>query len=122
MDTALQNRIEKLEAVIQAQGQRIQSLENALEDREDLATIAAYSLDRDATLPGHVVDSILDDGLHPIKAVREWRALTQTELAEAVESTPAYISQIETGQRKASKKLLGKIANALTVDIGLIVD
>lgn len=54
---------------------------------------------------------------NPVKVWREYRGLTQAELANQIGTSSIYISQIETGRRAGSIKLLRKIATALGVDI-----
>lgn len=56
-------------------------------------------------------------GEHPVKVFREHRGLTQAELAEAAGTKAAYLSQIETGTRDGSRKLLARLADALDVDL-----
>ncbi len=56
-------------------------------------------------------------GTSPITIFRERRSMTQAELAEAVGSSPAYISQLETGARNAGKKLHRAIAGVLGVEV-----
>jgi transcriptional regulator with XRE-family HTH domain len=48
-----------------------------------------------------------------LRLTRELRKLTQTELAEHSELTPAAISQLESGDRLPAFKSLTKLANAL---------
>src|SRR3990167_6492051 len=48
-----------------------------------------------------------------IKAWREYRGLTQEQLAERVESTAASISRLETGKQPYTQELLEAIAGAL---------
>ncbi len=55
-------------------------------------------------------------GEHPIKIFREHRALTQKELADAANTSTAYISQIESRHRQASRDMVRRIAEALNVD------
>ena len=71
-------------------------------------------------LPAELVHRVLD-GENPIKAYREYRRLTQKDLAEKVGLNPVYISQIETGKRVGSTRTLGKIAKALEVDLDDLV-
>ena len=71
-------------------------------------------------LPAELVHRVLD-GENPIKAYREYRGLTQKDLAEKVGLNPVYISQIETGKRVGSTRTLGKIAEALEVDLDDLV-
>ncbi|MDD4391104.1 MAG: helix-turn-helix transcriptional regulator [Eubacteriales bacterium] len=50
-----------------------------------------------------------------IKTAREKKKLTQMQLAEKVGVTNVFISQIESGQKKASADNLAKISKALNI-------
>lgn len=90
-------------------------IESALEDRGDAAAVRAFLKDPTETFPDAVVAAILD-GAHPIKAFREYRGLTQAQLAAKVGTSAVYISQLERGDRRASRKLRAKIGATLKVD------
>ena len=66
-----------------------------------------------------MVDAILRGG-HPLKVFREYRGLSQAALAKATKTNTVYISQIETGRRRAGRKLLQRLAAALRVDWDLL--
>jgi transcriptional regulator with XRE-family HTH domain len=53
---------------------------------------------------------------HALRALRERTGLTVTELARLSGTTHSHISNIETGARKASPKLIKCLAAALKVD------
>jgi DNA-binding XRE family transcriptional regulator len=67
-------------------------------------------------LPSSVVYALLD-GENPIKVWREHRRLTQHQLAEMAGISMPFLSQLETGKRQASTKVMIAIARALDVDI-----
>ncbi|MXY91994.1 MAG: helix-turn-helix transcriptional regulator [Caldilineaceae bacterium SB0670_bin_27] len=67
-----------------------------------------------------VVDRLLT-GTSPIKVYREYRGLSQKELAAATDISPIYLSQIETGRRFGSAKTLASIAQALDVSLDDLV-
>ena len=53
-----------------------------------------------------------------IKAKRKAKGLTRSDLARAADVTPAYITQLETGERKnPSLDVLKKLARALGVPV-----
>ena len=60
-------------------------------------------------------------GDHPIKVYREYRGMTQTGLAKQANISPMYLSQIETGNRGGSTKVITAIAKALHVDVGDLI-
>ena len=92
-------------------------------DRAGAADIALYDTAKDRaeeSLPLAVVDRLIE-GTNPIKVFREYRGLTQQKLAAEIATTPAYLSQIETGRRQGSLKLLHRLAAALEVDLDDLV-
>jgi DNA-binding XRE family transcriptional regulator len=66
--------------------------------------------------PIEIVDRLLAKE-SPLKVYREYRGLTQRELARKARITPLYLSQIETGARRGSLKVLGALGKALAVEI-----
>lgn len=87
--------------------------ESTLSD-EELFDLARSQNDGERT-PHDVVKRLID-GENPIKVYREWRKLTQEELAAKTEVSPGYISQIERGARRLSRKTRAAFARALGVD------
>ena len=53
---------------------------------------------------------------------REYREMTQEELAEAIGTTAAVISLLESGKRRLSLKWLLKLAPALKTTPGFLID
>lgn len=94
-------------------------IESRLEDRGDVSAVRAFLKEPTETFPDAMVAAILD-GAHPIKAFREYREMTQAQLASRVGTTAAYISQIERGDRRAGRKLRTKIGAALKVDAAML--
>ena len=105
-----------------------QTMRNSLvhginEDTEEAEDTAAYDAAKERaeeSLPLAIVDRLID-GANPIKVFREYRGLTQRKLAAEIATTPAYLSQIETGRRQGSLKLLHRLAAALEVDLDDLV-
>lgn len=52
-----------------------------------------------------------------IRAVRAERELSQEEIAHRVDISTTYFGQVERGRRNVTIEVLGKIADALGVDI-----
>ena len=101
----------------------LQLLEQAemLEDIRDYdAAKAALESGEDELIPAEVVYAILD-GANPIKVWREYRRLTQQQLADKVKISKPYISQIETGKRTGTTEILSAIAKALDVSLDDVV-
>jgi DNA-binding XRE family transcriptional regulator len=92
-------------------------LAETLEDIRDYdATKAAIERGEEELIPSEVVYAILD-GDNPIKVWREYRGLTQQQLAEAAGISTPYLSQLETGKRAGRTEVLLAIARTLKVDL-----
>ena len=92
-----------------------------LEDTQDYdSTKAALERGEDELIPGEIIDAILD-GENTIKVWREFRGLSQQELAEQAGISVPYLSQLETNKRKGSLDVLSAIAKTLKVSLDLIV-
>ena len=94
-------------------------IEATLEDRADAATVRAFLKNPTETFPDSVVAAILE-GVHPIKALRAHRGMTQAALAKAAGTSPVYLSQIERGRRAAGRKLRAKLGKVLGVEPDLL--
>ncbi len=88
-----------------------------LEDSKDFRKAIASD---EESVPIEYVSRIIA-GEHPVKVWREYRGLTQQQLAELVSIAVPYLSQIETGKRTPSLKTTSKLAKALGVDIDDII-
>lgn len=94
-----------------------------LEQAEMLEDIRDYDIAKaelenggDELIPSEVVEALLD-GENPIKVWREYRGLTQQQLADTAGISKPYLSQIETGKRKGTVDILSAIAKALKVSL-----
>jgi DNA-binding XRE family transcriptional regulator len=76
---------------------------------------------REVVLPKAVADR-LAGGDSPVRVIRDWREMTQGELAVAVGISQNYLSEIETGRRKGPAELQKKFARALGVPMDLLID
>ena len=97
--------------------------EDSQEAAEEAADLAAYEEARardEEAFPLDVTERLVA-GVHPIKVFRDYRGMTQAELARQVGLSPMYISQIETGRRGGSTKALRRIAAALDIDLADLV-
>jgi DNA-binding XRE family transcriptional regulator len=99
----------------------------ALATDEDVGTArlvrkarAAVEAGREVLLPKAIVDR-LAAGENPIRVLREWRDMTQAELAVAIGITQGYLSDLESGKRKGTVVLHQKFARALGVPIDLLL-
>ncbi len=94
-----------------------------LEQAEMLEDVEAYDNARadlaggkEELIPSNVALSLIR-GDNPIRVWREYRKLTQIQLAKEAGITDSFLSQIETGKRKASVVVLSAIASALKLDV-----
>tara|TARA_A200000113_G_scaffold138347_1_gene124334 strand:- start:319 stop:663 length:345 start_codon:yes stop_codon:yes gene_type:complete len=90
----------------------------SIEDYEELVDAAEIRAAKDEdTLPHHIVKKLVIDEENPVKVLREYRGMTQGELAKAAGySSNNYISMLENGQRVLNDKALKNIAAALNID------
>ncbi len=95
-------------------------IRDALEMAEDVRLYDEAVARGDEFFPIEVVDRLLG-GENPIRVFRGHRGMTQRQLAKDVGIDPAYLSQIETGKRTGSTRVLRAIATALGVDLDDIV-
>jgi DNA-binding XRE family transcriptional regulator len=83
-------------------------------------TRRAVAAGTEVVLPKSVVDR-LTAADNPIRVLREWREMTQGELALSVGITQGYLSDLEAGKRKGPVALHQKLARALGVPIDLLL-
>lgn len=88
-----------------------------LQDVRDYDAVkTALARGEEELVPSEVVFALLD-GENPIKVWRNYRGLTQVELAREAGISVPYLSQIETNKRTGTKGVLKTIANALKVTL-----
>jgi len=89
----------------------------AAEDAEDVLDLERFDRDDDGfRVPLEVVESVVT-GMHPMRAWRESRGLTQEALAEQAGVSAPYVSQIESGKRVGALRTLRRIAAVLEVPL-----
>jgi DNA-binding XRE family transcriptional regulator len=81
---------------------------------------AAVAAGHEIMLPKAVVDRFAA-GDNSVRVLREWREMTQVELAAAAGITQGYLSDIEAGKRKGPLALHQKIARSLGVPLHLLL-
>ncbi|MGQ0660206.1 helix-turn-helix domain-containing protein [Sphingosinicella sp.] len=95
------------------------------EEGEDLAE-AQRTLARieagEGTMPGDVLDMILDENLHPVAAWRRYRRLSQAALARKTKLSQVWISRIERGGGYGSRETRRKLAEALEAPLWALED
>jgi hypothetical protein len=70
-------------------------------------------------LPKDVVDR-LARGDNPIRALREWRDITQVYLSSKTGLSQGYVSDMESGRRKGTPSALRRVADVLRVPLDLL--
>lgn len=98
-------------------------LVEAAEDRADEAAARAAENRRENGedyLPSSLVDQLLA-GANPLRTWREFRGLSQTELADAAGCQQAMVSHIEQGRRTGTAPLLRKLASVLRTSVDDLV-
>ena len=82
----------------------------------DEALMTLAELDDDEVIPMYVSER-LSAGEYPVKVFREYRNMTQKQLAETVGISPEYVAQIESRKKQGSIDTLKVIAEALSLDL-----
>jgi DNA-binding XRE family transcriptional regulator len=92
-----------------------------LQDVQDYDSAkAALERGDDELIPSEVVYAILD-GENAIKVWREYRSMSQQEVAENAGISVPYLSQLENNKRKGSLEVLSALAKVLKVSLENIV-
>ena len=101
----------------------LQLMEQAemLQDISDYDQIVkAVETGEEETVPAELAYALME-GENPVKAWRECRSLSQKQLADMADISIPFLSQIESGKRKASTKIMARLAKALRVLIDDLV-
>ncbi|TPN85731.1 helix-turn-helix transcriptional regulator [Mesorhizobium sp. CU2] len=94
----------------------MRAVEEALEDAADVAIYdeRKAALKTEKALPADVTIDILR-GSSRLKALRNWRNLTQAELANAIGVSQGFLPDLESNRRKPSEQTSAMLAEALDV-------
>lgn len=87
------------------------------EDADDVATFDHALAKDDGVRYPEAVAHAMADGVHVVRAWREYRGMTQDALAAAASVSKPYISQMEGAKRVGSMATLKKLAQALGVSL-----
>ncbi len=100
---------------------------NLLEQAEMLEDVreydrvkAAVEKGEEEALPAEVAYALID-GENPLKVWREYRRMTQAQVAKVAGVSVPYLSQIEAGKREPSLRVLAAAAHALGVTLDDLV-
>ena len=95
----------------------------AAEAEEDAADLALYDARKaqlatgaDDALP-EAVSMLLLRGKSRLKAIRLWRKISQTQLADSAGIGQGYLSDLESGRRAGSSEVLRTLAGCLDVPL-----
>jgi DNA-binding XRE family transcriptional regulator len=80
----------------------------------------ALAAGSEVIIPKEIADRIAGDE-SVLRVIREWRGMTQAELAEAIDKSQSYVADLEAGRRDGPAKLLARIARTLRVPLDLLV-
>ena len=98
-----------------------EAMRATIETLEDAAAVAAYHATRgEESVPMELADRLLA-GDSPLRVWREHRGLTLQALADAIGTAKSYLSEIETGKKAGSIRVMKAAAAALGVDLGDLV-
>lgn len=101
-----------------------EKMREELEDYKD--AIEAMKIDKEVRaghkeyMPASVVDAVLD-GKNPVKVYREYRKMTQEELAKKAGVSVSMIRKIENGESEGSISTIKAIAKALNEDVEMFL-
>lgn len=107
---------QKLVSILAQYNQILEELE-MLEDIRDFREAKAVD---EESFPGEVIDRLILDKENPIKVFREYRGLTQEQLADKTGIQRTDLAAMETGKEPDSPKTLKAIAEVLDLDVDLI--
>ena len=94
-------------------------LDPAVEDADDVAIYDARKAELAtgaAVLPPEVSAAILR-GESRLKAIRNWRDMTQLYLHQKTDLGQGYLSDLENGRRTGTAETIAKLAKALNVPV-----
>jgi DNA-binding XRE family transcriptional regulator len=95
-----------------------EKLEDAADAREAARVLANLESGAEQTIPFEIVKRLRKE--NRIKVWREYRQMTQRELAEAADINQLYLSQIECGRASGGIKSLSRVAEVLGVGLDMI--
>lgn len=94
-----------------------EALRATVDALDDAAAVAAYHATRvEESVPMALADQLLA-GDSPMRVWRRHRGMTQRALAAAIGIGAAYISEIESGKKDGSIRVLKAAAELLKVDV-----
>jgi len=106
----------------------IDEYQQLLEVEEDLDELIAFDsavremeAGYDEFVPQGIAKRLVSGNERPLKIWREYRGLTQTDLAAQAGLSQAQIAQMESGKREGKVLVLRKLADVLKIDLDDLV-
>lgn len=94
-----------------------EALRTAVDALEDASAVAAYRATRgEESVPMAVADRLIE-GENPLRVWRRHRGMTQRALAAAIGIGAAHVSEIESGKKDGSVRVIKAAAEILDVDV-----
>ena len=114
--------------VIEKKGRRfavvpLKEFEQLVHDSEMLEDIRAYDAAKhrkEEAFPSEVASRLVS-GENPIRVFREYRGLTQQQLAKTVKIARPYLAELEAGRKEGSVTVLKALAKVLRLELADIV-
>jgi len=95
-----------------------EALEDKVDAREAVRILKRIEAGEEETFPHDLVKRLRKE--NRVKVMREYRGLTQAELAKAAGTNPMYLSQIECGRADGSTRLVTRLAKVLRVSADIL--
>ena len=87
---------------------------------DDIRAYDRASAKQQEFVPAEIADRLIG-GENTVRVWREYRGLTQQQLADKTRISKPYLSQIENGARAASVGVVKRLAGVLKVDVDDLV-
>lgn len=100
--------------------QRLLTEAEMLQDVRDYDEAKLAIANGEELIPSRVTYALLD-GENPLRVWREYRGLTQQQVAKTAGISKPYLSQLESGQRNGTTEVLQAIAKVLNVSLDDLV-
>lgn len=102
--------------------ERLRGLAEEADDVAEAETALKRIEAGEGTMPGEVLDMILDENLTAIAAWRRHRGLSQAELARRAGLSQVFVSKIERGASHGTPKTRRSLADALDAPLWSLED
>jgi DNA-binding XRE family transcriptional regulator len=100
--------------------QRLLAEAEMLQDVRDYDEAKLAIANGEELIPSKVTYALLD-GENPLRVWREYRGLTQQQVAKTAGISKPYLSQLESGRRRGTAEVLQAVAKALNVSLDDLV-